>query len=328
MASGDGKHEKGEHEATHGSRPQVWANYTPGKGGRRSRGSASSGYGGYGDQWNTGDQWSMANGWHSMPPWTMANAWSHPASAIASQGPWGMSSGWSTGGPTMDPLAVIQGSMSYGQAQQWQTMSGSTASGSGDQWSTRAWTSQDATRSWSAEATESSKRVPPPPPPPPRVKKPSESQDPTVPPPGGPSAGGGNRTIPNPKKPADNAWRNTAIDQIGVPYPDSRGMKSRPYEPDGRRPYPALEEYIVVYRSEMGNGSYPLSCVPVLSDVLGDPDGFPKDLTWLRTREIRRRQERKVFFQGTGYRDPDVTPTRKVDEFRDRPEPPWYDYQF
>eukprot|EP00971_Amphidinium_carterae_P281143 5582199-Amphidinium_carterae.3 len=210
----------------------------------------------------------------------------------------------------------------------------------------RAWTSQDSSRSWSTESTVSSKienretrtasmgaathqrKVPRVPPPPPPARTSSQTQESTVPPPGGPSAGGGSRLTPNPKKPADNAWRNVEITPPGVPYPDTRGMKSRPYEPDEGRPYPALEEHIVVYRSEIGNGSYPLSSIPVFSDVTGDPNGFPKDKTWLQTREIRRFQERKAFFEETGYRNPDVIPRRREDEFRDRPEPPWYTYGF
>eukprot|EP00971_Amphidinium_carterae_P223829 4441015-Amphidinium_carterae.1 len=63
-----------------------------------------------------------------------------------------------------------------------------------------------------------------------------------------------------PKKPTDDAWKNVAITPLGVPYPDPRGMKSRPYDPDEGRPHPALKGNVVEYRSEIGNGSYPLSC--------------------------------------------------------------------
>eukprot|EP00971_Amphidinium_carterae_P324274 6444051-Amphidinium_carterae.1 len=66
------------------------------------------------------------------------------------QSQWGMTDGWS-GWSTMDPPAAIQG-----HENQWRMNTGSTASGSGDQWSTRAWTSQDSTRSWSTETTVSS----------------------------------------------------------------------------------------------------------------------------------------------------------------------------
>eukprot|EP00971_Amphidinium_carterae_P014129 278443-Amphidinium_carterae.1 len=126
MASENGQPEKGKHEARHGSRPQTWTNSNPGRSGYRSHGSASAG---------SGDQWSMAHGWYSMNPWTAANAWTYPP-PMTQPSQWGMTSGWST----MDPLAVIQGSMSSGQGHQWQMMPSSTASGSGDQWSMRAWT--------------------------------------------------------------------------------------------------------------------------------------------------------------------------------------------
>eukprot|EP00971_Amphidinium_carterae_P185457 3682190-Amphidinium_carterae.1 len=265
----------------------------------------------------------------------MANAWTYPLSVIPPQDQWGLNSGWPTGRATMDPLTVIQGSMSSGQEQQWQTMPSSTASGSGDQWSARAWTTESTvsskvknreTGTATVGASTHQRRVPPPPPPP--VRTLSKIEESTVPPPGGPSAGGGKRTTQNPKKPADDAWKNVETPPLGVPYPDIRGMKSRPYEPDGGRPYPALEENQVVYRSEIGNGSYPLSCIPIFDDVTGDPNDYPHDKTWLVTRNMRRLQERKAFFEGTGYRNPDFVPTCEVDEFRDRPEPPWYDYQF
>eukprot|EP00971_Amphidinium_carterae_P199703 3963647-Amphidinium_carterae.1 len=133
----------------------------------------------------------------------MANAWTYPLSVIPPQNEWGMSSG---------------------QEQQWQPMPGSTAAGSGDQWSMRAWTSQDSTQSWSTESTVSAKvenretrtvtvgalahqrKVPIPPPI--QAKTSSQTQETNDPPPGGPSAGGGRRTTPNPKKPADDAWKN------------------------------------------------------------------------------------------------------------------------
>eukprot|EP00971_Amphidinium_carterae_P303711 6034968-Amphidinium_carterae.1 len=301
MASEDGQPEKGEQEPRH----QAWANYKPGRAGYGSPGSMSYGYG---DQWNAQDQWSMAHRWYNMNPWTFS-----------------------------------QGGMGPGQGYQWQSMPGSSASSSGDQWSSRAWTSQDVTPSRPMEPTVSSneenrktrttvvgastqqRRTPPPPPPP---KAPPRIMSPSAPPPGGPSAGGGKRATPNPKKPADDAWKNVEVPQRGVPYPDTRGMKSRPYDPDGGRLYPELEENLVVYRSEIGNGTYPLSSVPVLCDVTGDRHAFPYDTTWLRTRNMRRHQERQVLFEGTGWRNPDVIPTCEVDEFRDRPEPPWYDYQF
>eukprot|EP00971_Amphidinium_carterae_P286127 5681319-Amphidinium_carterae.1 len=37
--------------------------------------------------------------------------------------------------------------------------------------------------------------------------------------------------------------------------------------------------------------------VPIFRDVEGDPRSFPKDKTWLTTREDRRYQERRAFPQ-------------------------------
>eukprot|EP00971_Amphidinium_carterae_P326696 6457645-Amphidinium_carterae.1 len=91
-------------------------------------------------------------------------------------------------------------------------------------------------------------------------------------------------------------------------------MKSRPYDPDEGRPHPALKENVVEYRSEIGNGSYPLSCIPIFCDVEGDPRTFPKDTLWLQTRELRRYQERRAFFEGTSYSDPDNLPGREGSE--------------
>eukprot|EP00971_Amphidinium_carterae_P132391 2622266-Amphidinium_carterae.1 len=88
----------------------------------------------------------MAHGWYPMDAWTATNAWAYP-SPMMPQSQWGMTNGWSSGF-VVDPAATIQG-----QENQWRMNTGSTASGSGDRWSTRAWTSQDSTRSWSTETT-------------------------------------------------------------------------------------------------------------------------------------------------------------------------------
>eukprot|EP00971_Amphidinium_carterae_P296394 5887916-Amphidinium_carterae.1 len=107
-----------------------------------------------------------------------------------------------------------------------------------------------------------------------------------------------------PKKPTSTLWKDVQVAPRGVPYPDPKGMKSRPYDPDEGRLYPHLEENRVEYRSE--NGTYPKSCIPRFCDVLND-DGasFPVSKLYLVTRERRRYQERRAFFEGTLYRDPD-----------------------
>eukprot|EP00971_Amphidinium_carterae_P344689 6485238-Amphidinium_carterae.1 len=233
MASGHGQPEKGKHEAKYESRSQTWKNSNPGRSGYRSYGSTSAG---------SGDQWSMAHGWYSMDPWTAANAWTYP-SPMTPQSQWGMTNGWS-GWSAIDPSAVIQGGANYGQDNQWRMNTGSTASGSGDQWSTRAWTSQDSTRSWSTETTVSSnlenretrtaargatinqRKVPLPPPLSSAARASCRTQESTAPPPGGPSAGGGRPSGTSPKKPTDDAWKDVERAPPGVPYPDPRGMKS------------------------------------------------------------------------------------------------------
>eukprot|EP00971_Amphidinium_carterae_P246017 4886285-Amphidinium_carterae.1 len=134
MASGGSQQGKGRREARHGSRPQNLANTNPGRSGHRQQGSVSSG---------SRDQWSTVHDWHSMHPWSMANAWGYPPSMIPPQTQWGMGYGWSP----MDPLAVIQESMSSGSGQQWQTNPGSSDSGIGDQRSMRAWSSQESSHS-------------------------------------------------------------------------------------------------------------------------------------------------------------------------------------
>eukprot|EP00971_Amphidinium_carterae_P077951 1542051-Amphidinium_carterae.3 len=92
-----------------------------------------------------------------------------------------------------------------------------------------------------------------------------------------------------------------------VPLPDPVGMKSRPYDLTRGRPYPHLEEHRVVYRSEKGNGTYPLWSVPRFSDVIDD-DMISQvgRSTWLRTREIRRAEERKALFEETPFLSPDA----------------------
>eukprot|EP00971_Amphidinium_carterae_P068039 1346659-Amphidinium_carterae.3 len=109
-----------------------------------------------------------------------------------------------------------------------------------------------------------------------------------------------------PKKPSPTLWKDVKVAPRGVPYPDPKGMKSRPYDPDEGRLYPLSEENRVKYRSETGNGTYPKSCIPRFCDVLDD-DGtpFPVSKLYLVTREHRRYQERRAFFEGTLYRDPD-----------------------
>eukprot|EP00971_Amphidinium_carterae_P069713 1379572-Amphidinium_carterae.2 len=201
MASGYGQPGKGKYGANHGSRPQNWTSSNTSRSGFRSYGSASSG---------SGDQWSMEHGWYSMDPWTAATAWTNHYS-MPQQNQWTMTPGWST----LDPLAVMQGAMNSGPDNQWRMTTGSTASGSGDQWSMRAWTSQDSTRSWSAETTANRENgtsgmqeMPSC-----KNQKSSESCKTSL--------------ATSPKKPTDDAWKNVALDPPGVPYPDPRGMKSR-----------------------------------------------------------------------------------------------------
>eukprot|EP00971_Amphidinium_carterae_P135515 2684966-Amphidinium_carterae.1 len=83
-------------------------------------------------------------------------------------------------------------------------------------------------------------------------------------------------------------------------------MRSRPYDLlIGGRPYPQLVKDQVVYRSEKGNGTYPLSIVPRFSDVTDRKPGRIRDDDWLRTREIRRAEERKALFEQTTFLRPD-----------------------
>eukprot|EP00971_Amphidinium_carterae_P192138 3812170-Amphidinium_carterae.1 len=95
-------------------------------------------------------------------------------------------------------------------------------------------------------------------------------------------------------------------------YPDGVGMKSRPYETSEGRPYPHLEEEKVVYHSEKNQGTYPSSSVPRFSDVTVSV-GFSKEKEALAvhrealtSKEIRRWEERRAFFEGTEHPDPDV----------------------
>eukprot|EP00971_Amphidinium_carterae_P304580 6052523-Amphidinium_carterae.2 len=109
-------------------------------------------------------------------------------------------------------------------------------------------------------------------------------------------------------------------------YPDPIGMRSKPYLITKGHPYPHLEKEKVIYKSEPGRGSYPLSCIPRFSDVI-KYEGFPETPTppWVKPEDkpvhrpevwrkayasklVRQCEERRAFFEWTKLPNPEVYP--------------------